>query len=167
MFVFVFVFGRTLVESLSIAVKCSPNPSRGRSSRSSSAIMPESNAAAKKRQQKQNRAMGIGDEMGRIVRVKEPPKMSKCTICQLEMKITKTNTELTAHAASKHSSTLDECFPGAAAISAELAAATSKKNGGGSSGGGLTKAQQKKKNEAGVDDLLSAGLASGKKKGKK
>lgn len=130
--------------------------------------MPESNAAAKRRQQKQNRAMGIGDEMGRLVRVKDPPKMSKCTICQLEMKITKTNTELTAHAASKHSSTLDECFPGAAAISAELAAATSKKDGEGpSSGGGLTKAQQKKKNEAGVDDLLNAGLSAGKKKGKK
>ena len=54
--------------------------------------MPESNAAAKRRIQKQNRANGIGDEQGRIVREKAPPKLSQCTVCQLELKITKTNT---------------------------------------------------------------------------
>jgi hypothetical protein len=128
--------------------------------------MPESNAAAKRRQQKQNRANGIGDEMGRLVRVKDPPKLSKCTVCQLEMKITKTNTELTAHAVSKHSSTLDACFPGAAVISAELIAATTKE-GGGPAEGGMTKAQRKSRHEAGLNDLLNAGLAAGKKKGKK
>jgi len=128
--------------------------------------MPESNAAAKRRQQKQNRELGIGDEQGRLVRVKDPPKLSKCTVCQQEMKITKTNTELTAHATSKHSSTLDECFPGAADVAAELIAATSK-NKGRPSGDGMTKAQRKAKNDAGLDDLLKAGLSAGKKKGKK
>ncbi|KAL3927689.1 MAG: hypothetical protein SGBAC_012978 [Bacillariaceae sp.] len=131
--------------------------------------MPESNAAAKKRQQKANRAAGIGDEQGRLVRTKEPPKMLKCSICQLEMKVTKTNTELGLHSTSKHGKTLDECFPGAAAMAAEMIAAVSKGGGkGGASAKGPTKAQQKKKLEANMDDLLSAGLSTGKKKkGKK
>ena len=133
--------------------------------------MPESNAAAKRRIQKQNRANGIGDEQGRIVREKAPPKLSLCTVCQLELKITKTNTELTAHAVSKHGSTLEECFPGAKETAAELAAATSKKgdgkSGGGGNDGGISKAQKKKKEAAGLDDLLNAGLSTGKKKGKK
>ena len=64
--------------------------------------MPESNAAAKKRQQKKNRELGLGDEQGRLIRTKEPPKIAKCTVCQMELKITKTNTELIAHATSKH-----------------------------------------------------------------
>ena len=84
--------------------------------------MPESHKAERRRVQKANRAAGIGDENGRIpARVKEPPKMANCTICQQEMKITKTNTELKAHAESKHGKTLEDCFPGAAAIAAELA----------------------------------------------
>ena len=107
--------------------------------------------------------------MGRLVRVKEAPKMSKCTICQLEMKITKTNTELTAHATSKHGKTLDDCFPGAKEISAEMAAAVGGKGGkgAGGGGGGPTKAERKKKDAAAFDDMLSAGLSAGKKKGKK
>ena len=133
--------------------------------------MPESNAAAKRRQQKANRAAGIGDEQGRIVRVKDPPKLMNCTVCQQEMKITKTNTELIAHATSKHGSTLEECFPGAADIAAELAAAAAsggkKSNDGKSSQGGLTKAQRKAKEAAGMEDMLSAGLSGSKKKGKK
>uniref|UniRef100_A0A6U3SV84 Uncharacterized protein n=1 Tax=Ditylum brightwellii TaxID=49249 RepID=A0A6U3SV84_9STRA len=133
--------------------------------------MPESNAAAKKRQFKANRAAGIGDETGRIVQQKDPPKMMNCSVCQHEMKITKTNTELKMHSESKHGSTLDACFPGAAAIAAELAAAVSRKGAGGkgSSGGagGMTKKQQKAKVANDMDDLLSAGLSSGKKKGKK
>ena len=132
--------------------------------------MPESNAAAKRRQQKQNRALGIGDEMGRMVRMKDPPKLSKCTVCQLEMKITKTNTELTAHANSKHNSTLEACFPGASEIALELQAHG--KGGGGKGGAGgteETKAERKAKTQAKIDDLLLAGLeGSGKKKsGKK
>ncbi|CAB9503281.1 expressed unknown protein [Seminavis robusta] len=128
--------------------------------------MPESNAAAKRRTFKANRAAGLGDESGRLTRVKEPPKMSKCTVCQLELKITKTNTELTAHATSKHGSTLDACFPGASAVAAELAAGGKK---GGGSAGGPTKKQQKAKNADDLDDLLSAGLSAGagKKRGKK
>mmetsp|Transcript_70764 Transcript_70764/g.107079 ORF Transcript_70764/g.107079 Transcript_70764/m.107079 type:complete len:131 (+) Transcript_70764:189-581(+) len=130
--------------------------------------MPESNAAAKRRMQKANRAAGIGDEQGRLVRVKEPPKLSKCTVCQLEMKITKTNTELITHASNKHGSTLEECFPGAGAIAADLAAAVAPKGGSANgSGSGATKKQQKAKTQANMDDLLSAGLSVGKKKGKK
>lgn len=131
--------------------------------------MPESNHAAKKRQQKKNREMGLGDDQGRLIRTKEPPKMSKCTVCQLELKITKTNTELTAHA-TKHASTLEACFPGATAIAAELLAATTasaKKGGATAAGDGTTKAEKKAKSDAGLDDLLSAGLSSAGKKGKK
>jgi hypothetical protein len=132
--------------------------------------MPESNAAAKRRQQKKNRELGLGDEHGRLVREKDPPKLSRCTVCQMELKITKTNTELIAHASSKHSSTLGECFPGAAEVAAELIAAAHKKShgsGGGGPNGGMTKAQRKAKNDAGLDDLLNAGLAGKKKTSKK
>jgi Zinc-binding len=132
--------------------------------------MPESNAAAKKRQQKANRAAGLGDEQGRLVKVKDPPKMSLCTVCHLEMKITKTNTELKAHAESKHNSTLDACFPGAAATAEEMIALGNRKAAGaGVVGGkaGPTKAEKKAKDAAGLDDLLSAGLTAGKKKDKK
>jgi len=136
-------------------------------STTATATMPESNAAAKKRIQKQNRALGIGDEQGRLVRVKDPPKMSQCTVCQMEMRITKTNTELTAHATSKHGSTLEECFPGAKETAEEMVAALSKDKGGDSGASGPTKAQRKAKTAAGMDDLLNAGLSAGKKKGKK
>ena len=91
--------------------------------------------------------------------------MSQCTVCQHEMKITKTNTELKSHAEGKHGKTLDECFPGAAAIAAELVAAAGGKGSKGStgSGNGMTKAERKKKDAAAMDDLLSAGLKKGKK----
>ena len=131
--------------------------------------MPESNAAAKRRIQKANRAAGIGDADGRLMRQKEPPKLAQCRICQLEMKITKTNTELTAHAESKHGKGLEECFPGATQIAEEMVAALQKGKGGSGSGdkagGGMTKAERKKKEQAGMDDLLNAGLSS--KKGAK
>lgn len=128
--------------------------------------MPESNAAAKRRQQKQNRALGLGDEQGRMVRMKDPPKTSNCVICQQEMRITKTNTELTAHSEGKHGLTLEECFPGASKVAEELLAATSKKGakGSGDDSSGLTKAQRKAKNDNALDDLLNAGLSAGKKK---
>jgi Zinc-binding len=129
--------------------------------------MPESHAAAKRRKQKANREMGIGDEQGRLVRLKDPPKIAKCTICQMEMKITKTNTEVIAHATSKHGSTLEECFPGATAMAAELIAAAGKKTATAGGGDGTTtKAERKAKSDAGLSDLLNAGLTAGKK-GKK
>ena len=131
--------------------------------------MPESHKAAKRRIQKANRAAGIGDETGRIIREKEPPKMSKCTVCQQEMKITKTNTELIAHASSKHDKTIDECFPGASESAAEMLAALSGKAGGkgdDSGGSGMSKTEKKKKAAANMDDMLNAGLSAGKK-GKK
>ena len=132
--------------------------------------MPESNAAAKRRVQKANRAAGIGDENGRLPpRVKEAPKMINCAICMFEMKITKTNTELVAHAESKHGKGLEECFPGATQIAEEMVAALQKGKGGSGgdkAGGGMTKAERKKKEQTGMDDLLNAGLSS-KKGGKK
>jgi hypothetical protein len=73
------------------------------------------------------------------------------------------------HALGKHGkANYEECFVGAEKVAAELVAKVSK--GGGTDakggGGGLTKAEKKKKMEAGLDDLLSAGLSGGKKKGK-
>jgi hypothetical protein len=133
--------------------------------------MPESNAAAKKRQQKANRALGIGDEQGRIpVRVKDPPKMARCNICQMELKITKTNTELSAHADSKHGSTLLLCFPGAKEIADEMVAVLARKDKGpGAASAAATAtspaAVKKKPAVGGMDDLLAAGLSSGKAKG--
>jgi hypothetical protein len=120
--------------------------------------MPESNKAAKKREQKANRLAGIGDENGRRVRVKEPPKTSQCSVCQQIMTITKSNTELNAHSTSKHGKTIEECFPGAKEAAAELLAGAKKTTGGKGGSGGLTKAQQKQKASAGMDDMLSAGL---------
>eukprot|EP00529_Nitzschia_sp_RCC80_P033339 CAMPEP_0113467740 /NCGR_PEP_ID=MMETSP0014_2-20120614/14978_1 /TAXON_ID=2857 /ORGANISM="Nitzschia sp." /LENGTH=135 /DNA_ID=CAMNT_0000360073 /DNA_START=146 /DNA_END=550 /DNA_ORIENTATION=+ /assembly_acc=CAM_ASM_000159 len=128
--------------------------------------MPESNKAAKKRIQKANRAAGIGDESGRLVRVKDPPKKSVCTVCQQEMTITKTNTELKIHSESKHGKTTEECFPGASAVAAELVAAVAKPNkGGGGGASSSNKSSKKKQDAAGLDDLLNAGLSGGKKKG--
>jgi hypothetical protein len=128
--------------------------------------MPESNKAAKRRTQKANREAGLGDAQGRLVREKEPPKMMSCTVCHQEMKITKTNTELTMHSESKHGKTLDVCFPGAKEIALEMIAAVAK-TGVAAKGGadGATKAEKKKNDAAGLDDLLSAGL--GKKGAKK
>lgn len=129
--------------------------------------MPESHKAEKRRMQKANRAAGIGDESGRIVRVKDPGTMVKCTVCLFELKVTKTNSELKAHSEGKHSKTLDECFPGSAALSAELIANTVTKGGGQheNTSDGPTKKEKKKKEAAGLDDMLSAGLS--KKNGKK
>ena len=99
--------------------------------------------------------------------------MLLCGVCQLEMKCTKTNTELKLHAESKHGKTLEECFPGATKIAEEMIAALGGKGGkgdkgsGGANGNGLTKAERKKKEAAAFDDLLSAGLGGNKKKGKK
>jgi hypothetical protein len=128
--------------------------------------MPESHKAEKKRMQKANRAAGIGDESGRIVRVKDAPIMMKCTVCMFELKVTKTNAELKAHSEGKHSKTLDECFPGSDVLSAELQAKAGAKGGQHESNDGPTKKEKKSKDAAGLDDMLSAGLST-KKKGKK
>lgn len=72
------------------------------------------------------------------------------------------------HALGKHGkANYEECFPGAEKVAAELLAKVTKGEvdpGGKSGQGGLTKAEKKKKLEAGMDDLLSAGLSTGKKK---
>mmetsp|Transcript_17277 Transcript_17277/g.16739 ORF Transcript_17277/g.16739 Transcript_17277/m.16739 type:complete len:97 (+) Transcript_17277:94-384(+) len=91
-----------------------------------------SNAALKKRTQKKNKAAGIGDENGRIVQTKEPPKVSKCTVCLAQLTITKSNADCINHASNKHGKTLEECFPGSAAVSkAMVAAAAGGKKGKG------------------------------------
>ena len=74
--------------------------------------MPESNKAAKRRIQKANREAGIGDESGRMVREKAAKEMVKCTVCGVDMAITKTCADMKSHAESKHDSTLEACFPG-------------------------------------------------------
>ena len=51
--------------------------------------MPGSNKTERNRILKANRAAGIGDEMGRIVRVKDPGVTLVCTICKAELKCTK------------------------------------------------------------------------------
>ena len=133
--------------------------------------MPESNKGANNRRLKANREAGIGDEMGRIpARVKAEAIMICCVICKSELKCTKTNTEMKLHAEGKHSKLTEECFPGAEAqAKAIIEKLNSSKTGGGKSNknsDGLTKAQRKKKNAAMADDLLSAGISTGKK-GKK
>lgn len=133
--------------------------------------MPESNKGANARRLKANRAAGIGDEMGRLpARVKAEAIMICCTVCKADLKCTKTNTEMKVHAESKHGKTLEECFPGAEAqakaIADKLTAGKSSGGKGGKAGDSMTKAERKKKNAAMADDLLSAGLSSGKK-GKK
>ena len=93
--------------------------------------------------------------------------MAMCTVCQIELKITKTNTELKAHAEGKHGKTLEECFPGAGAIAAELAASRGK-GGAAAAAPAANKGGKKKGGDIGdLDDLLAAGLNVGKKKGKK
>jgi hypothetical protein len=76
--------------------------------------MPASNKMLKRRELAKNVSAGIGDEHGRMshkeVRV---AVMAKCTMCGLEVRTTKTNTELKAHSEAKHSTfTFAECFPG-------------------------------------------------------
>ncbi len=133
--------------------------------------MPESNKGANNRRLKANRAAGIGDEKGRLpARVKAEAIMICCVVCKAELKCTKTNTEMKVHAESKHGKTTEECFPGATAqAQAIIEKLNAGKGGGGKSGkgDGMTKAERKKKTAAMADDLLSAGLSSGKKSSKK
>ena len=133
--------------------------------------MPESHKAENARRKKQNIAAGIGDENGRIApRVKAEAKIARCIECQAELKITKTNTELKLHSENKHGKTIDICFPGAEAISAEMknsvAGGKKGKDAKASSGKGGKKASKED-----LDDLLMGGLTGGpgakKKKGKK
>mmetsp|Transcript_32879 Transcript_32879/g.55909 ORF Transcript_32879/g.55909 Transcript_32879/m.55909 type:complete len:139 (-) Transcript_32879:311-727(-) len=138
--------------------------------------MPGSNKTERNRVLKANRAAGIGDEMGRLpVRVKDPGILLTCLICKTELKCTKSNTEMKKHATSKHGkANYEECFQGAEAHAKALLEKVTKGGAGGPGAGGksadgLTKAERKKKAAAGLDDLLSAGLStgkSGKKKGR-
>lgn len=115
--------------------------------------------------QKANRAAGIGDETGRIpMRIKAEAKMASCTVCQQEMKITKTNTELKQHAENKHGKTLEICFPAAPLIAAEMIKATAPGGGKKNAKPEASGKKGKKVDGGGMDDLLSAGLDGKKKK---
>mmetsp|Transcript_12533 Transcript_12533/g.26518 ORF Transcript_12533/g.26518 Transcript_12533/m.26518 type:complete len:134 (+) Transcript_12533:59-460(+) len=132
--------------------------------------MPESNKGANARRLKANRAAGLGDEMGRLpARVKAEAIMLCCVVCKAELKCTKTNTEMKLHAESKHGKSTEECFPGAEAEAKAIVEKLNAAKGGGKgkAADGMTKAQRKKKNAAMADDLLSAGLSTGKKSTKK
>ena len=131
--------------------------------------MPESGKMKTKRLQRANRDAGIGDAEGRMPsRVKAEAKLSKCTICFQELVITKTNTELIAHAESKHGKTCEICFPGAKEEAEAMKAALQKGGKGGASNGPtVSKAEKKKKTAGAMDDLLSAGLGGGAKSKKK
>mmetsp|Transcript_10439 Transcript_10439/g.30545 ORF Transcript_10439/g.30545 Transcript_10439/m.30545 type:complete len:134 (-) Transcript_10439:362-763(-) len=132
--------------------------------------MPQSNKGLNAQRLKANRAAGIGDEKGRLpARVKTGAIMICCEICRAELKCTKTNTEMKLHAESKHGKNLEECFPGAEAEQKALAEKLDAGKGGakGKAGDSLTKAERKKKTAAMADDLLLAGLSSGKKSNKK
>ena len=133
--------------------------------------MPESHKAERARARKQNKAAGLGDETGRMpARVKAEAQMAACAVCQANLKITKTNTELKQHAENKHGKTLAECFPDAEKIAEEILAAQGAKGGKAGKGGaaqqGKSKAQKKKDAADGLDDLLSAGLSGIGKKNK-
>ncbi len=75
--------------------------------------MPASGKMLKNQQYAKNRELGIGDASGRLPsRVKPEEKNARCTICGIEIRMTKTNTEIKQHAESKHpKSTFAECFP--------------------------------------------------------
>eukprot|EP00536_Pseudo-nitzschia_multiseries_P000101 jgi/Psemu1/177936/e_gw1.2.140.1 len=130
--------------------------------------MPQSNKGINAQRLKANRLAGIGDETGRLpARVKASAIMICCVVCKAELKCTKTNTEMKLHAESKHGKNLEECFPGAEAQAKALAEKSDAKGGKGKAGDGMTKAERKKKNAAMADDLLFAGLSTGKKSSKK
>mmetsp|Transcript_8857 Transcript_8857/g.13271 ORF Transcript_8857/g.13271 Transcript_8857/m.13271 type:complete len:136 (+) Transcript_8857:92-499(+) len=76
--------------------------------------MPASGKMLKKKEQKANRAQGIGDEQGRLPsRVKPQEVKACCTQCFIEIRMTKTNTEARVHAQSKHPGVaFATCFPG-------------------------------------------------------
>jgi hypothetical protein len=126
--------------------------------------MPESNKMAIKRKQKANREAGIGDDMGRIVRVKDAKPTGFCSQCKKEMTFTKTNKDAINHA-TMHGIMLEEAFPGAEAAQQSLieAAAAGKKAGTLEKKGSSNKG----KGAVDLDDLFAAGLAGGPKKGKK
>jgi len=68
--------------------------------------MPQSKKDIKRLKQKQNLENGI------VYQKKAPETSMKCTICKVEIRVTKTNTEIKSHAASKHTKEgLAICFP--------------------------------------------------------
>ena len=76
--------------------------------------MPASHKMLKNKEQKANRALGVGDEQGRMPsRVKVAETMGRCSICSTEIRMTKKNIEARAHYDSRHpTSTFAICFPG-------------------------------------------------------
>jgi len=68
--------------------------------------MPQSKKGLRKLKQKQN------EENGVVYEKKAPEKYSTCTICKIQIRVTKTNTEIKQHVDSKHAQTgIKTCFP--------------------------------------------------------
>jgi hypothetical protein len=150
--------------------------------------MPGSSKILKNRQHAANRAAGIGDAQGRIVKEKTANTMAKCSICQLELRMTKKNVEAQQHVQSKHpTSSWETCFPGQTKpeagsafsgkpeggqkldidrIRAEAAEAKSIAEGGESK---AEKAKKKKKQEdfSFLDDAMNNVMGNKKNKNKK
>jgi hypothetical protein len=76
--------------------------------------MPASGKMLKNKEQKANRAAGVGDADGRMPsRVKAVEVQGRCSICSSEIRMTKKNIEARAHFESRHpTSSFAVCFPG-------------------------------------------------------
>jgi hypothetical protein len=145
--------------------------------------MPGSSKVLKNRQQAKNRAEGIGDAQGRIVKEKAAMTMASCAICQIMLRMTLKNIEAQQHVSSKHpQATWDTCFPGQPdpAKAAAAAKASDAKPGPkpdldliraqaaearSVAEGGLTKEEKKKKKKKKEDlSFLDDAVAATKKK---
>jgi hypothetical protein len=130
--------------------------------------MPASKKMLNAARLKANREAGIGDENGRVVRVKESAAPIKCVVCSIALKPTKTNSELKAHA-DKEGKGVEECFPGCTKVMEELKAKVAgkgkgTKGGKGKKAGKATKADAKK---AEAEMFAQFGALTTKKKKKK
>lgn len=125
--------------------------------------MPASKKMLASRQKAENRANGIGDEEGRLpARVKAAEVKAKCSLCGLEIRVTKTNTEIKQHHESKHPSSLfAEVFP-TVSLDAPVASAASGSSSTGTSAPAPEKKKAPKSDLSFLDDALKP--ASGKKK---
>ena len=130
--------------------------------------MPASKKMLKAAQMKANRAAGLGDADGRMTRVKTSAPKIKCTICSVELLVTKTCTEMKSHS-DKEGKPLEECFPGAEKQSAALVEKAAKGKGGkaGKVKGGLGKKGGPKATAAERKASEAAMFAMGGKKPKK
>jgi len=68
--------------------------------------MPQSKKDLRRIKQKKN------EENGVVYEKKAPEKYSTCTVCKIQIRVTKTNTEIKQHVESKHEKEgIKGCFP--------------------------------------------------------